>query len=205
MRACGTTGGTRATATRGRVWRSRRALRPMIETPVRARTPRTHKRQGHAASAAARAGRARVQRRHRVPKASGGSSARDLRGPGADRALARLSRDVSAAVPHGAGAAVVGARSFTAFPTHAGHAPARRCASSTTRSVGVRRASGLRHRAVTGCDILPPRLHHWPLLASKRVAGATEGRFTATCARRNGFSYATARSASARVCAERES
>src|SRR6516165_12173946 len=79
----------------------------LIETFFGARTARAHRRQGHAASVAARSRREGVQRRDRVPFAAAGGAARDLWRAGSDRALARLSRDIPAAVAHRARASDV--------------------------------------------------------------------------------------------------
>ena len=72
---------------------------------VGARTSRTHERRGNAGSTAAGADRARVQRRPRLPLAAVAGSACALRRPRTDCALARLSRDLPAALTVGSGLA----------------------------------------------------------------------------------------------------
>src|SRR5207248_10720408 len=82
-----------------------RAFRSHDRDAVRARAPRTHECEGHAASTAPRTDRPGVQRRDRVPLAAAGNSAGSLRRARADRPPAWLTRVLSAALAHGARAA----------------------------------------------------------------------------------------------------
>ena len=88
----------------GHTWR---AVRAHDRDLLRPRAARAHRRQGHAVSAATRPECAGVQRRDRVPFAAAGGAARDLWRPRTGRTLARLSRDVPAALAHRTGASGV--------------------------------------------------------------------------------------------------
>src|SRR5215470_15231375 len=86
---------------------TRRAVRAHDRNLLRPSTARAHRPQGHAVSAATRTECAGVQRCDRLPFASAGGATRDLWRTRTDRALARLSRDVPAALAHCAGASDV--------------------------------------------------------------------------------------------------
>jgi hypothetical protein len=87
---------------RGRIGR---ALASLDRDPVGPRSPRLHQRQGHAESPAARAVRARVQRRRRAPTSATRDPRCNLRCARSHRALVGISGDLPAALAHRAGTA----------------------------------------------------------------------------------------------------
>ena len=89
---------------------TRRAVPAHDRNLLRPSTPREHRPQGHTVSAATRSECAGVQRCDRLPLASAGGRTRELWRTRTDCALARLSRDVPAALAHCAGASDVAPR-----------------------------------------------------------------------------------------------
>src|SRR5215472_5443286 len=79
---------------------TRLAVRAPDRNLLRLGTARAHRPHGHAVSATTRAECAGVQRRDRVPFAAAGGAARHLWRTCTRRPLARLSRDVSAALTY---------------------------------------------------------------------------------------------------------
>jgi hypothetical protein len=86
---------------------TRRTVRALDRDRLWARAAWPHRQKGHAVSASTRAVCTGVQGRDRVPFAATGATGRDIYLACADRALARLSRDVPAAFTHCPGASDV--------------------------------------------------------------------------------------------------